>query len=330
MKVLTLVLLFSLILCTSTFQASGALEISGGNKGVVIIGQGTAGTAPTNLDIGRTPSKTDYRNPIPYRSPPVSIPPPPPPTPPTPDEESAFGYILTPRNQSRTFTAVSDVHGTGRFSIWSLAKDPLDMAAMHSSSGMNGQLDLTSSFTYVAEMPTYYTINSQASGSNSTILTLDASIPTLMIQQNSLRFAGSYYNEKNQYENNRDAIRNYFSAIAIRKNSTYISGLDRLLQSVNVTGSKTYRYPALYNKSTFYSMDTRFVGDYGFDAQFSQNNASAGRAEMSEKYQGMISLNQRMLSQSTFIRPLINDSSQACYDHDPLENECSDGRCLYS
>ena len=278
------------VLLLSLIVISDGIEVTGGDE-VLIIGQEGS---MASYDI-------HYRDPSQYDSPPVIITPPPP-LPPH-DNQTGLNWT-TDLNRTRPyhFEMTSEVHGTGGYSQWRSIKDVTGLRAKHTSAATYGDLNLSDTLVLIGE-EVDYTIQSNENSN----LTLKEKIPTALLSMNSVEFFGIFYRERDTFWNNGDYIQNSFTSGAIRKDSTSVGTLDDILSRVNATSGETIE-DSLYNKSTIYILDTRYVGASSFTARFPNLNCS----EISEDYTGRIALNRRLMNEEKFCQPGSDEKWLSC------------------
>ncbi|HOV51322.1 MAG TPA: hypothetical protein PKV83_00145 [Methanothrix sp.] len=218
---------------------------------------------------------------------------------------TTIGMLLpTVRNSSTFFSMSSDVEGRGSFNEYKTAYDIMGLVSKKTSSAINGELRSNDVMLFKSLAGEYNL--SQTQSGNSTNIFLNGSVPTIVFSQSYSWFLGDSYREKNSYFNNGDLIRDSYTGGAIRKNTTYFSGLDDIYVLANVTPSQLSKATYI-NSSTIYVVDTRFVGISSFELASPKRDLF-----ISQDYTGEIALNRRMKLEnySTFQR--ANERTPAC------------------
>ena len=157
------------------------------------------------------------------------------------------------------------------FSEWRCIEDHNGLFAKQSSSAITG--DLIKSIR----------LNFTTSGTSSSTESSEISV---LYFQDSIKFDGLSFNDRVNYLNKGDAVRNSFTSRNISKNSIYFGGFeDHQLDDDNVSFSS-------FNKTTIYRLGTRNNGTIKLDLVSSPNdNYSRNNSPViSEEYTGEIAM----------------------------------------
>jgi hypothetical protein len=172
------------------------------------------------------------------------------------------------------FNMISSVSGSSLskngifFSEWRYLNDgDQEFNAKQSSSARNGTLSESKDISFYRDLLGDTSENARTS---------------LLAFRDQIRFTGRSYEEKAQYLNKGDLVRNSFSSGDISKNSAYVGRFE---------DHKKYDYPSnesYFNQSTRFLLSTVNVGITRLDLRSANSSNSAGISEM---FQGAIALN---------------------------------------
>jgi hypothetical protein len=236
-----------------------------GGQDVVVIGSNkttnTGGSSDTvDLSLHGGSIINTFRDPTQYDVPTIKI------NKTNPTNNTTSATYLVSTNAPMTWRMESSVKGTGNFSEWNMISNQKDLKSKQSSSAISGELNKNSREAYIVD---------QSESSTTKIM------GGVISQSDSLTFVGDRYSEDAFYLNKGDLIRNTYRAGAIAKDRSFIGYF--IEQNISDNEVKNL----LNNRSTTYSVNTRFVGE-------SNLKYLSNETEISQDYIGSIALNMRL------------------------------------
>lgn len=297
-KIIASILILAALMA-SCFIEAAAVQVGGGEDIFIIgIGNNSSGDGrPPTYDIRYpTPLPAD---PSQYRSPASDFVPP---VPPGPDEE--LNWSSGRRGASILFEMAGEVNGEGSFKEYRSINDIAGLNSKQTSSASYGNMILSRRLLVISDQLNYSSTEDRSPGHLA--VTVREEWPTYISTRDYVDFLGINYRGREIYSNNGDLIKTNFVSGKVTKDSIYIGGLDNALLKANVSSNAT-EVGALYNKSSSYSIDARYIGSYNINMDILNN----GRKKyITENYIGDMKINMKLLNQERFKEPEDLDESQ--------------------